>query len=320
MTDYFFDDTETILKKNEKKKKLNELLDRYGSIENIEKNAIGVDGYDYMFANTDNLINEVLEERTLRQVSRLAKQENIINDINKKNQLNILQEHQNTEKYPYEENKYAKHEYNKKRDGNENIKKDKESKRENNLFNEEEIFNRVFFRTLNEEGGYEDKKHKIDAPTNMGIRQDTLERFKKVHPKQAINFPIHVRDLSLKQAKLIAKLDFFDKYRIKEIKNKALQETMYDAFFNHSPTAPALWAQKSINRYTSMQVKEDGVFGSETINALNNLSDKEIIAVNNSIIDMRQADHEKEKKVNKNPNYEEYTKGLPSRFDRFRIK
>lgn len=74
-TDYFFDDTETILKKNEKKKKLNELLDRYGSIENIEKNAIGVDGYDYMFADTDNLINEVLEERSLRQVSRLAKQE-----------------------------------------------------------------------------------------------------------------------------------------------------------------------------------------------------------------------------------------------------
>jgi len=28
-----------------------------------------------MFADTDNLINEVLEERTLRQVSRLAKQE-----------------------------------------------------------------------------------------------------------------------------------------------------------------------------------------------------------------------------------------------------
>ena len=28
-----------------------------------------------MFADTDNLINEVLEERSLRQVSRLAKQE-----------------------------------------------------------------------------------------------------------------------------------------------------------------------------------------------------------------------------------------------------
>lgn len=50
-------------------------MDRYGSIENIEKNTIGVDGYDYMFADTDNLINEVLEERSLRQVSRLAKQE-----------------------------------------------------------------------------------------------------------------------------------------------------------------------------------------------------------------------------------------------------
>lgn len=62
-------------KEKREKEKTNKLLDRYGSIENIEKNAIGVDGYDYMFADTDNLINEVLEERTLRQVSRLAKQE-----------------------------------------------------------------------------------------------------------------------------------------------------------------------------------------------------------------------------------------------------
>lgn len=58
-------------------------MDRYGSIENIEKNAIGVDGYDYMFADTDNLINEVLEERSLRLVSRLAKQEEKSSEYNK---------------------------------------------------------------------------------------------------------------------------------------------------------------------------------------------------------------------------------------------
>lgn len=58
-------------------------MDRYGSIENIEKNAIGVDGYDYMFADTDNLINEVLEERSLRQVSRLEKQEEKSSEYNK---------------------------------------------------------------------------------------------------------------------------------------------------------------------------------------------------------------------------------------------
>lgn len=185
--------------------------------------------------------------------------------------------------------------------------------------NTHEIFNRVFHKTLGEEGGYEDRRNKIDAPTNMGIRQDTLDRFKKAHPKESSNLPIKVRDLSLEQAKLIAKTDFFDKYRINELKHKALQETMFDAFFNHSPIAPALWAQKSINQHTSLHVTEDGVFGSETINALNSLSAKELVIVNNSIIDMRQADYEQEKKTNKNPHYKEYTVGLPSRFDRFRI-
>lgn len=93
--------------------------------------------------------------------------------------------------------------------------------------NTHEIFNRVFHKTLGEEGGYEDRRNKIDAPTNMGIRQDTLDRFKKAHPKESSNLPIKVRDLSLEQAKLIAKTDFFDKYRINELKHKALQETIH---------------------------------------------------------------------------------------------
>lgn len=63
MLDYFFNDEETVLKKREKKKKLHELLNKYGSVEGIENKAIGADGYDYMFANTDNLIDEVLQER-----------------------------------------------------------------------------------------------------------------------------------------------------------------------------------------------------------------------------------------------------------------
>ena len=65
MLDYFLNDNEIMLKKNEKKKKLNELLDKYGSVEEIEKKAIGADGYEYMFANTNNLIDEVLQERRL---------------------------------------------------------------------------------------------------------------------------------------------------------------------------------------------------------------------------------------------------------------
>jgi len=95
---------------------------------------------------------------------------------------------------------------------------------------------------------------------------------------------------------------------------------MFDSFFNHSPQAPALWAQKAINKNTNMNIVEDGIFGSETINAMNSLSPTEIISVNNSIIDQRQADFEREKLTNPNPYYTTYTVGLPHRFDRFRIK
>ncbi|MBQ8677422.1 MAG: hypothetical protein IJ529_03000 [Alphaproteobacteria bacterium] len=184
----------------------------------------------------------------------------------------------------------------------------------------DDIFNRVLNKTLGEEGGYESRADKIDTPTNMGFQQATLDRFKAQHPDLSQGYPENVKDLTYSQGKLIARKDYFDKYRIGEINHQPLQETMFDSFFNHSPQAPALWAQKAINKNTNMNIAEDGIFGSETINAMNSLSPKEIINVNNSIIDQRLADYESEKQTNPNPYYSNYTIGLPQRFDRFRIK
>ena len=154
----------------------------------------------------------------------------------------------------------------------------------------------------------------------MGFQQATLELFKKKHPELAQGFPGHVKDLTLEQGRIIARKDYYEPYRIGEIKSPALQETMFDSFFNHSPNAPALWAQRAINQNTNMKVQEDGVFGSETINAMNKLSQDEIVKVNNAILKQRLEDHEREKKTNPNPYYEEYTVGLPDRFKRFEIK
>ena len=182
------------------------------------------------------------------------------------------------------------------------------------------IFDRVFNKTLGEEGGYEDRPDKIDTATNMGFQQATLERFKQKHPDLAQNFPEQVKDLTREQGMLIARKDYYEPYRIGEIQSPALQESMFDSFFNHSPTAPALWAQKAINQNTNMKIKEDGVFGSETINAMNKLSQDEIVKVNNAILRQRLEDHEREKKTNPNPYYRKYTVGLPDRFKRFEIK
>ncbi len=183
-----------------------------------------------------------------------------------------------------------------------------------------DIFNRVFNKTLGEEGGYEDRPNKIDTATNMGFQQETLVRFKNKHPELAQGFPEHVKNLTREQGKIIALKDYYEPYRIGEIQSPALQESMFDSFFNHSPTASALWAQRAINQNTNMRVKEDRVFGSETINALNKLSEDEIIKVNNAILKQRLEDYEQEKKTNPNPHYEEYTVGLPDRFNRFKIK
>ena len=184
----------------------------------------------------------------------------------------------------------------------------------------DDIFNRVLNKTLGEEGGYESNASKIDTPTNMGFQQATLDRFKAQHPDLSQGYPENVKDLTYSQGKLIARKDYFDKYQIGEINPQPLQETMFDSFFNHSPQAPALWAQKAINKNTNMNIAEDGIFGSETINAMNSLSPKEIVNVNNSIIDQRQADYEREKQTNLNPFYTNFTVGLPNRFDHFRIK
>ena len=186
--------------------------------------------------------------------------------------------------------------------------------------NKAAIFNRVINKSLEEEGGYEDRNNRIDTPTNMGIQQSSLERFKIAHPELAEQYPDNIKDITRDQVRQIARLDYFDKYRIGEIIAPTLQEIMFDSFFNHSPTAPAQWAQRAINQQTNMQVDEDGIFGSQTIRALNNLTPEEIIRVNNAIVDFRKADFEHQIETNSNSNYKEYSHGLPNRFERFRIK
>ena len=57
------------------------MLDKYGSIEGIDKNADVRDSYDYMFANTDNLIDEVMAERNASSEQNLPETNDDFEDI-----------------------------------------------------------------------------------------------------------------------------------------------------------------------------------------------------------------------------------------------
>lgn len=186
--------------------------------------------------------------------------------------------------------------------------------------NKEEIFQRVLKRTSGEEGGYEDRKSRIETPTNMGIRQDTLERFKQKHPDLSSSYPFHVKDINKEQAAQIYRKDYFEPYGIGDIKHKALQETMFDSFVNHSPKEPALWAQRAINNNTNIKVEEDGIFGPKTRSALNYLdNDDDVKKVNNYILDERLRALEKQKSA-QGIEFKNRTVGIPNRIERFRIK
>ena len=354
--------------KRENKKKLHKLLDKYGSVEEIERSGDLRDNFELDFAKIDGALDEVLEERRMGyRASQSSSDDEIKTNVKKSNSLlpddedfsleglklsdeqrraidrldmtnqlaviRALREQQGVERPKAKKENSEKSELDVLREkvdkanreikvaDNEHSETKSEVEVEKDADEEEkEIFERVLKRTLKEEGGYEDRKNMIDTPTNMGIQQKTLDTFKSDYPSISQNYPDNVKNLTYNQAKRIAKLVYFDKYRIKEIKHKPLQELMFDSFFNHSPSAPAIWVQRAINKHTNMTVTIDGVMGTETITALNKLSKEEVVKVNNAIVDMRLEDYEKEKKTNSNPYYKNYTKGLPDRFERFRIK
>lgn len=184
----------------------------------------------------------------------------------------------------------------------------------------EEIFQRVIKKTLKEEGGYEYRKNRIEMPTNMGIRQDTLDRFKKRHPNLSLNYPNDVKDISKDQAIQIYKKDYFEPYKIGDIKHKYLQETIFDSFVNHSPKAPAMWIQQAINKNTNIKVDEDGILGNKTISALNYIDNEETIKkINNYILDKRQEDLLNNQKSSTSKGIQRI-KGIPDRINRFRVR
>lgn len=180
-------------------------------------------------------------------------------------------------------------------------------------------FDRLLSSVYQEEGGYEDDPAKIDQPTNMGIIQGSLNRFKAAHPTLGRTYPATVQDLTRDQATTIYKMDYYDPYRIEEIKNEKLAKTLFDLLANHSPTEPIQWAQQGINQFTSFQVDEDGVMGSQTINALNNLTLQQMKDVNNYIV--RQRSEQINQYADANPTgYGTRRKGLTTRSGRHFIK
>ena len=146
-------------------------------------------------------------------------------------------------------------------------------------------FEQAYNKLKEPEGGYTDgKNQRKDEPTNMGIKQSTLDRYANKHPDK--NFPADVKYLTAAQAKEIYKNEYWDNTRIPEIKNDRICDAVFD--MNVMGGAGGV-VQRTLNSFLNANLVVDGAIGSATIKSINAIPDSKVnefmVALKNERID-----------------------------------
>ena len=151
-------------------------------------------------------------------------------------------------------------------------KSDKNDTQDMKMSDDTKKFDQAYNNLKEREGGYTTgKNQKKDEPTNMGIKQSTLDKYSAKYPDK--NFPQDVKDLTEYQAKEIYKSEYWDNTRIPQIENDRIRNAIFD--MNVMGGAGKV-VQKAINYFSDANLKVDGVIGNETIKAINAIPDTKI--------------------------------------------
>ena len=151
-------------------------------------------------------------------------------------------------------------------------KTDKNETQDMKMSDDTKKFDQAYNNLKEREGGYTTgKNQKKDEPTNMGIKQSTLDRYSAKYPDK--NFPQDVKDLKEYQAKEIYKSEYWDNTRIPQIENDRIRNAVFD--MNVMGGAGKV-VQRAINSFSDANLKVDGVIGKETIKAINSIPDTKI--------------------------------------------
>ena len=133
-------------------------------------------------------------------------------------------------------------------------------------------FEQVYNKLKEHEGGYTDGKNQNkDEPTNMGIKQSTLDRYSAKHPEK--NFPSDVKDLTATQGKEIYKYEYWDNTKIPEIKNDRIRDAVFDM---NIMGGAGKTVQRALNSFLDANLVVDGVIGSKTIKSINAIPDSNV--------------------------------------------
>lgn len=133
-------------------------------------------------------------------------------------------------------------------------------------------FEQAYNKLKEPEGGYTDGTDQVnDEPTNMGIKQSTLDRYANKHPEK--KFPTDVKYLTAAQAKEIYKNEYWDNTRIPEIKNDRIRDAVFDM---NVMGGAGKTVQRALNSFLDANLVVDGAIGSETIKSINAIPDRAV--------------------------------------------
>lgn len=127
-------------------------------------------------------------------------------------------------------------------------------------------FDKAITITLQHEGGLSDNPKDPGSITNFGISFTFLKNF---NPAAT---PDDIRNLTIDKAKNIYRFEFWDKNRYGQINNQSLANQLFDLCVNIGPGMANICMQRAINYANRSSLVEDGILGSKTLDAINQLN------------------------------------------------
>lgn len=150
----------------------------------------------------------------------------------------------------------------------------------------DEKFELAYIKLKEREGGYTNGKNQVrDEPTNMGIKQSTLNHYTKKHPEKG--FPVDVKDLKPSQAREIYKHMYWNNTKIPHIVNDRIRNAIFDMGVMSGSSISTKTVQRTLNEQIGANLPLTGYLGEQTITALNSISQNNVDAFMNALIENR---------------------------------
>ena len=128
----------------------------------------------------------------------------------------------------------------------------------------DKLFELIIEQTLAHEGGYSNNSSDIGGETKYGIS-------KRSYPN------IDIKNLTLEQAKVIYKRDFWDNQEYSRIEDISLASKIFDLGVNVGTKNAVILLQRALKANGFKSLEDDGLYGQATIDAVKNTDSKKVL-------------------------------------------